>query len=111
MRYACEEITIGRGLIRGEDPTAYMRNSLEYVAGVAVWRCTWRNSVSQLVQTAERRVPRSRTIRGSSRPMTALEFLAAKEKARILLLEEVRGLGCDVNSLAVAESALAAPNT
>ena len=109
VRYACEEVAIGSGALWELDPAPDMRNTLEYVPAAGIWRCSWLGPASELMQTVDRRVPRTRKTGGVLRPMTAKEYLAAKEKARRLLLEEARGRGCDLNALSTLGLDLAAP--
>ncbi len=110
VRYACEEVAIGSGGTWEADPVTDMRNRLEYLPGATTWRCSWYDPATGLMQSVERRVPRNKIRGGMSRPMSPMEFLSAKEKARTALMEEARHRGCDVNGLAVADSAMVAPD-
>ena len=109
VRCACEEVAIGSGALWELGPAPDMLNTLEYVPAAGIWRCSWLGPASELMQTVGRRVPRTRQTGGVLWPMTANAYLAAKEKARSLLLEEARGRGCDLNALSTLGLDLAAP--
>ena len=99
VRYACEEVAIGSGAAWELGPEPDVGNTLEYIPAAGTWRCSWMGPASGLMQTLDRRVPRTRKTGGVLRPMSGKECLAAKEKARRLLLEDARERGCDVNAL------------
>ena len=105
--FAAEEVAKASGQVfcSGDSPGEASAQSpqLAYSVGASSWELRWIDPVSNVLQTLQKKVPHRRFSKEGIQIIPPLQFLALKEKMRLLLLREAEAKGFDNDLMGLPE--------